>query len=181
MKIIGISGSLRKESHHTILLHNAAELLPDGVELEVLSLAGFPLFNSDLEAEGVPQAIVDVEKAISEADGVLFASPEYNGSYSGVLKNAIDWFSRPPMRVLVEKPVAIVGASPGRLGTARAQVQLASLLHMLNARVLSKPDVLISRVNAKFNADGRLVDEETRDLFAHLLNTFVKYIERLKQ
>jgi chromate reductase len=180
MKIVGISGSLRKDSHHSALLRNAADLVPEGVEFEILDISDFPFFNSDLEAVGVPEAVLHVERAISDSDGVLFASPEYNGSYSGILKNAIDWFSRPPLRVLVEKPVALVGASPGRLGTARAQVHLASLLHSLNARVLSKPEVLISRVNSKVDDSGSLIDEETRGLYGHMLHAFVDHIKRLQ-
>ena len=179
MKIVGISGSLRTGSVNTALLHNAADLLPEGVELEVIDMNVFPLFNQDIEKDGLPEELLAVQKTIAEADGVLIASPEYNYSYTGVLKNAIDWLSRPPYRALNEKPVAIVGASPGQFGTARGQYQLRGLLHGINAHVLSKPEVLIGGSMSKFSEDGKLVDQKTRDFYASMLETFVQYINRM--
>lgn len=179
MTIVGLSGSLRKDSKNTSLLYTAQELLPEGVNIEVVDMSVFPLFNQDIEKEGLPPELDAVQRQIAAADGVLIASPEYNHSYTGVLKNAIDWLSRPPHRPLNEKPVAIVGASPGQFGTARGQFQLRGLLHAINSHVLPKPEVLISGSMQKINAEGKLVDEQTREFYAAMLKAFVQYVNLL--
>lgn len=179
MNIVGLSGSLRNNSKNTSLLYTAQELLPDGVSIDIIDMSIFPLFNQDIENVGLPTGLDAVERQIAAADGVLIASPEYNHSYTGVLKNAIDWLSRPPHRALNEMPVAIVGASPGQFGTARGQFQLRGLLHAINSHVLPKPEVLISGSNQKINAEGKLVDEQTREFYAAMLASFVQYIKLL--
>ncbi len=178
MKIIGISGSLRQRSFNTALLRAASELLPHEVELEVVDLSPFPLYNSELDTDGPPEAVRAVEQKIAAADGVLIASPEYNHSYSGVLKNAIDWISRPPIRALAEKPVAVIGASPGRYGTARGQMNTRQLLHAIGAYVLPKPELLVTQAPSKFDRDLRLTDEDTIHVYRSVLEAFVSFIHR---
>ena len=176
MKIIGISGSLRQDSYNTGLLRTASLLLPPEVDFEVLDISVFPLYNSDIERKGLTDAISVAEHAIADADGVLFATPEYNYSYSGVLKNAIDWISRPPLSALSEKPVAVIGASPGRYGTARGQMNLSQLLHSINAHVLPKPELLVTDASSKFDKNRILIDEATLHVYQTLLNKFTDYI-----
>ena len=177
MKIIGISGSLRERSYNTALLRAAASLLPPEVEFEIVDLSPFPFYNGDNDKQGPPAAVREVEQRIAEADGVLFASPEYNHSYSGVLKNAIDWISRPPIRALSEKPVAVIGASPGRYGTARGQMNLRQLLHAIGSYVLPKPELLVVKAPTMFNEDLELVDEDTLRVYRSLLEQFVAFID----
>ena len=177
MKIIGISGSLRKRSFNTGLLHSAARLLPEGVEFEIVDLSPFPFYNADLDTDGPPEAVRVVERKIAEANGVLIASPEYNHSYSGVLKNAIDWISRPPIRALSEKPVAVVGATPGRYGTARGQANTRQLLHAIGAYVLPKPELLVTEAPKKFSEERQLIDDDTIRVYRSLLEKFVAYID----
>ena len=177
MKIIGISGSLRQRSFNTGLLASAAQLLPDGIEFEIVDLSAFPFYNADLDTDGPPEAVRIVERRIADADGVLIASPEYNHSYSGVLKNAIDWISRPPIRALSEKPVAVIGATPGRYGTARGQANTRQLLHAIGAYVLPKPELLVTQAPVKFGEDRRLVDEDTIKVYRSLLEKFVSFID----
>jgi len=177
MKIIGISGSLRQRSFNTALLYAAARLLPETVELEVIDLSPFPFYNGDLDTDGPPEAVRAVERKIAEADGVLIASPEYNHSYSGVLKNAIDWISRPPIRALSEKPVAVIGATPGRFGTARGQMNTRQLLHAIGAYVLPKPELLVTQAPIKFDDERQLTDEDTIRVYRTLLENFVRYID----
>jgi chromate reductase len=128
MKILGISGSLRKESFNTRLLHVAQTLAPAGVTIEVFDLAPIPLYNEDVRAAGYPPPVAALREAIRGADALLFATPEYNYSVSGVLKNAIDWASRPPDVPLLDKPAAVMGASTGLNGTVRAQFHLRQIL-----------------------------------------------------
>ena len=177
MKIIGISGSLRQRSFNTALLHAAARLLPEDVEFEIVDLSPFPFYNADLDTDGPPAAVREVERKIADSHGVLIASPEYNHSYSGVLKNAIDWISRPPIRALSEKPVAVVGATPGRYGTARGQMNTRQLLHAIGAYVLPKPELLVTQAPMKFDEDRQLVDEDTIKVYRSLLEKFVSYID----
>ena len=169
-RILGISGSLRKRSYNRALLQAARELAPEGVEVEEFDLAAIPLFDPDVEAAGDPPPVAALRDAVRNADALLFATPEYNRGTSGVLKNAIDWLSRPAMAsVLRWKPVAVMGASTGRGGTRRAQQQVRDALLFPGAIVLDEPEVAVPLAWERFEEDGRLVDEKVRDSIRALL------------
>jgi chromate reductase, NAD(P)H dehydrogenase (quinone) len=170
MRILGIAGSLREGSYNRALLRTARELLPEGVELVDHDVRALPFYDGDVEAAGDPEAVVRFKQAIREADAILIATPEYNRGVPGVLKNAIDWASRPPLASpLTGKPVAVMGASTGRGGTARAQEQLRAALEFSRATVLEQPEVLVPEAFMRFDEHGELVDEQTRDEIAALL------------
>jgi chromate reductase len=171
--ILGISGSLRRDSYNTSLLHAAGELLPEGVTLEICNIADIPLFNQDDEAD-TPESVRRFKVRIAAADALLIATPEYNASIPGVLKNAIDWASRPPERVLDGKPGAILGAAPGQFGTIRAQLHLRQILTHVNMQLINKPEVYILQAKSKFDADGRLTDETSRGFVRDLLANLVQ-------
>lgn len=164
LRVLGIPGSLRGGSYNRRLLEAARELAPEGIEVEIFDLRGIPLYDGDVDTDRArPEAVARLKAAIRDADAVLFATPEYNHSVPGVLKNAIDWASRPAGRSpLRGKPVAMMGASPGTIGTARAQLHLESVLLATLARPLPHPGVLVGGAKDKFDADGRLVHESTR-------------------
>ena len=163
MKMLGVSGSLREGSHNTLLLRGAAELLPAGVELELWhGLRDVPPYDEDDDVEPAPAAVAAFRDAIAAADGVVFSTPEYNSSVPGVLKNALDWASRPyatnPFR---NKPVAIFGATPGAFGAVWAQADLKKIVGAMGARAL-EVQVAVGQAPEKFDADGRLTDDEIR-------------------
>ncbi len=160
--ILGISGSLRERSYNTALLAEARRLAPDGIELEIADLTGIPLYNRDLEAaDGYPGPVADFREAIRRSEAILIATPEYNFSVTGVLKNALDWASRGSDSPLNDKVAAVMGAG-GRLGTARAQLHLREIL--IHNRVLVLPrELLIGRASQQFDEDLRLKDGEMRD------------------
>lgn len=165
IKLIGISGSLRKESFNTKLLRAAVELAPEGVSLEMYSIADIPLFNEDLEppaAANYPDAVVRFREAIAKADGVVFVSPEYNYSIPGVLKNAIDWASRGKDSPIIGKPVSLMGATPGPWGTTRMHMAFQPVFHTLNVKAVHKPEVYVANAKDKFDTDGRLTDEAAK-------------------
>jgi chromate reductase len=169
MKVLGISGSLRERSYNTMALRAAQKLAPEGVEITIADLRDVPIFNQDVRAHGEPAAVQSLKAQVREADAVLFACPEYNYSIPGVLKNALDWLSLPPDAPFDGKPVAIMGASPGSLGTSRAQYHLRQVLLFLNTFTVSKPEVFIGSAQTKFNENGELVDAATGDHIAGLL------------
>jgi chromate reductase len=174
MRILGIAGSLRERSYNRALLRAARELLPEGVELVDYDVRGLPFYDGDVEAAGDPEAVVRFKQAIREADAVLIATPEYNRGVPGVLKNAIDWASRPPLASpLTGKPVAVMGASTGRGGTARAQEQLRAALEFSRATVVEQPEVLVPEAFMRFDEQGELVDDGIRGELAELLDTLV--------
>jgi chromate reductase len=160
MKILGISGSLRRGSYNTSLLGAAAGLLPDDVEFELWGgLKAVPPYDEDDDTEEAPAAVAALRKAIAGADGVLIATPEYNSSVPGQLKNAIDWASRPPAtNPLRNKPVAVVGASTGAFGAVWSQAELRKVLAATGARVV-EGEVAVGHAPTRFDEDGRLVDE----------------------
>ncbi len=169
-RVLGISGSLRERSYNRALLQAARELAPDGVEIEEFDLAAIPLYNPDVEAAGDPQPVAALRDAVRNADALLFATPEDNRGTSGVLKNTIDWLSRPAMAsVLRWKPTAVIGASTGRGGTRRAQQQVRDALLFPGAIVLDEPEVAVPLAWEHFDEDGRLVDERTRESIRALL------------
>ena len=170
MRVLGIPGSLRAGSTNRGLLRAAHELAPSVVELELFDLRALPPYDGDVEAAGDPGLVRRWKQAIREADALLIATPEYNRGIPGVLKNAIDWASRPALApVLAGKPVAIMGASTGMGGTANAQRQLREALGFPRAQVLEEPKVLVASSYEKFGADGHLVDEKTREQIADLV------------
>jgi chromate reductase, NAD(P)H dehydrogenase (quinone) len=173
MKILGFSGSLRKDSFNTAALRAAQQLVPAGSALEIFSLAEIPIYNEDLRDKGVPASVQKFRDAIRAADAVLIACPEYNYSFSGVLKNAIDWASRPPEQPFDGKKIALMGASPGMLGTARAQYQLRQVFIFMNGKVLNRPEVFIAAADKKFDDKGNLTDEKTREVIGKLLTALI--------
>lgn len=175
--VVGFAGSLRRSSYNRALLRAATELAPPTLHIVTHELDGIPLYNGDIEAAGVPPSVVQLRDAIRQADGLLVATPEYNHGVPGVLKNAIDWLSRPPGdSSLNGKIAALMGASPGMTGTARAQSQLRQAFVFTNTYALLQPEVLVARAHEKFDADGRLVHQATRDFFATFLQRFADLI-----
>jgi chromate reductase len=178
---LGIAGSLRRLSFNRGLIRAAVELAPDGITVIPYDFSEVPLFDADIEAEGDPEPVARFKRAIAEADGLLIATPEYNHCVPGVLKNAIDWVSRPPRAsVLTEKPVAIMGAATGAGGTARAQAQLRDGLTYTNGYVLPLPELLVPLASQKFDADGDLTDPEARRQVVDLLKAFAAWTRRLR-
>jgi chromate reductase len=181
VKILGIAGSLRKGSYNRAALRAAQKLVPDNARLEIFELDGIPPFNQDLEMQP-PQAVSELKSKVRSADAILFVTPEYNYSISGVLKNAIDWGSRPYGDSAWEgKPAAIMGASIGMMGTVRAQYHLRQMFVFLNMYALNRPEVMIPRAADKFDAQGNLIDNDTRERIRELLSALVVWAIRLKQ
>jgi chromate reductase len=173
--ILGISGSLRKGSYNSGLLRAAARLLPEDVSLDIFSLAEIPLFNQDLETDP-PRPVREFRSRIAAAGGLLIATPEYNASVTGVLKNALDWASRPPRQsVLRGKFAAMMGAG-GIRGTARSQAHLRTIAEVLRLQVLEQPEVLVARAWEKFDRYGDLMDEPTREQVRALVTVFVEVL-----
>ena len=177
--VAGIAGSLRRGSFNRGLLRAAAESAPDGMAIESLEIRDLPLYDADLDVEGGPEAVQEFKAAILMADGILIATPEYNYSLPGVLKNALDWASRAPERALQNKPVAIVGATPGRWGTVRSQLALRQVLTFPACRVMPGPMMTIAGAREHFDGDGNLTDAETRAQLAAVLEAFETWIRRV--
>ena len=167
--VLAICGSLRAGSYNKAALRTAIELKPPGMTIETADIGSFPLYNEDVRAQGFPPPVERFRRQIAAADGLLFVTPEYNYSISGVLKNAIDWASRPPDQPFAGKPVAIMGAGAGMAGTARAQYDLRRCCVFLDMHPLNKPEVLIGQAQTKFDADGHFTDEVGRGLIRDLL------------
>jgi len=174
VSVLGICGSLRKGSFNLAALRTAIELRPPGMEVTVADISQIPLYDEDVRAQGFPAPVETRRQQIKAADALLFSCPEYNYSMSGVLKNAIDWASRPPDQPFAGKPAAIIGAAAGMAGSARAQGDLRRSMVFLDMHPVNKPEVLIGQAQTKFDADGRLTDEVgrnlIRDLMANLAN-----------
>jgi len=179
MKVIGISGSLRAGSYNTMALKAAQKLAPAGIEVEIAGIADIPLYNDDVRAAAEPEAVAALKAKIRAADGVLLVTPEYNFSIPGVLKNTLDWMSRPPEPPFDGKPVAIMGASPGPVGTARVQYHLRQVLVFMNTFTVNKPEVFISQCASRFNAQGELTDEATAKFITDLLVSLKALKERV--
>ena len=176
-RLVGIGGSLRVGSYNLGLLRAAAGLMPEGSSLEVHSIRGVPLYDADEEEQsGIPTAVTTLKEALAKADGLVLATPEYNNAMPGVLKNAIDWMSRPPAdsaRVFAGKPVALIGASPGGFGTILAQDSWLAVLRTLGTRPWFGRKHYVARAGALFDADGNLTDEKARELLRGYLADFV--------
>jgi chromate reductase, NAD(P)H dehydrogenase (quinone) len=180
--VCGIAGSLRRDSYNRALLRAAQELAPDGMEIRIFdSLAEVPPYNADVEAEGDPGPVTALKDAIKSADALLIATPEYNHGVPGVLKNAIDWASRPARgSVLTGKPTAILGASPGVTGTARAQTQLRQAFVFTGTPALLQPEILVYRAGEKFDDSGSLTDAKTRKFVRRLLEELAAWTRLLR-
>ncbi len=182
MNILAFAGSLRNGSLNKSLLRAAEELAPENLTITIFDLDEIPLFNSDLEAEGDPKRVTEFKEAIRQADGILIASPEYNHGMTGITKNAIDWASRPPKDpVMRYKPVGIMGASPGITGTARSQEQVRQALKALGAYCMPSPELLLFRAREKFDENGVLTDESTRNFLSKYLNAFSEWVENFSK
>lgn len=181
IRILGIAGSLRETSYNRGALRAAAELVPDGAEIETFDIGTLPLFNQDHE-RNPPAAVTEFKQKIREADAILFATPEYNYGVPGVLKNAIDCASRPyGDSAWNGKPAAIMGASIGNIATARAQYDLRKMMVFLNMFPINQPEVMIGTAGDKFDDEGRLVDETTKDIIQKQLQALVDWTRRLSE
>ena len=169
LTVLALSGSLREKSYNTALLHEACRLAPAGMTVDIASIREIPLYDADLEAHGFPQAVTALSARVKSADALLIATPEYNFSIPGVLKNDIDWLSRPPLdAALVRKPVAIVGAG-GRLGSARAQYHLRQVCGCLSMLPVPRPEIFVLNAWEKFDGEGRLKDDVVAKQVGELL------------
>jgi len=166
MKIVGISGSLRQKSFNTGLITAMQKLASAEVTVELIDYREFPFYDQDVNELGLPKSVEQVAQQIQQADAIIIATPEYNYSVPGVLKNALDWLSRVPSEPFNGKPLAIIGASPSFMGTARAQMHLRQMVQYMNPNVLNRPEVLVTNAYEKFDEQGALHDEKTRQ---HLL------------
>jgi chromate reductase, NAD(P)H dehydrogenase (quinone) len=179
-KLIGISGSLREGSYNSALLRAAATMMPEGAELVLGTIRGIPLYDADLEAtDGIPAAVAGLKDAIAAADGLIIATPEYNNSMPGVLKNAIDWLSRPPAdipRVFGGKPVALMGASPGGFGTILSQNAWLPVLRTLGTQPWFGGRLMVSRAQKVFDDKGAMTDAAIQEQLKNFLDGFVKSI-----
>ena len=179
---MGLCGSLRRGSFNRMALRAAAELVPAGMSIDIYDgLADIPPYNDDVREKGYPANVQALRDRIAAADAVLFVTPEYNYSVPGILKNAIDWASRPPSQPFDGKPVAIMGASMGLFGTARAQYHLRQTCVFINAFPVNRPEVMIAQAQNKFDKDGRLTDEPTRKFIGDLLVSLADWTRRLKR
>jgi chromate reductase len=178
-RIVAFAGSLRRGSFNRALIRAAQELAPEGMTIEPVEIGELPFYNADVEAEGDPSSVAAFKAALHQCDGILIATPEYNDGIPAVLGNAMDWGSRLPGRSpLSGKPVALVGASPSQVGTARAQLHLRQILSHVQARVLPPPELLVSKAHERFDTALRLKDEGTRKVLGDLLARFGRWIAR---
>jgi chromate reductase, NAD(P)H dehydrogenase (quinone) len=180
--VLGIAGSLRRTSYNRGLIRAAVEAAPSGIEIRPFELDAIPMFNADVEALGDPPPVAAFKAAIAGCEALLIASPEYNHCIPGVLKNAIDWASRPARRsAWTGTPVAIMGASTGAGGTARAQAHLRDGLAYTNGYVLPLPEVLVGNAGARFDEDGNLTDDNTKEEIHDLLVALKAWTRRMRQ
>ena len=181
MKIIALSGALRHASYNTALLRAAIELAPAGVSIELRTLHGIPLYDGDVEAQGIPEAVTRLREDIRAADALLIGTPEYNHSIPGVLKNGLDWLSRPPAegaKLFNGKPTAVVGASPGGFGTVRSQAALLPVLHAFGSDLWMAGELLVSKAGGVFDADGKLVDDKVRGQLQQFVQGFADFVKK---
>ncbi|MEO5925631.1 MAG: NAD(P)H-dependent oxidoreductase [Bryobacteraceae bacterium] len=180
MRILGIPGSLRKQSYNLGALKAAQQLAPAGVTIDIFDLNGIPVYNQDLDATP-PARVTEFKAAIRAADAILFSTPEYNYSIPGVLKNAIDWASRPyGDSAWLGKPAAVMGATVGQIGTARAQYHLRQTFVFLNMPALNQPEVMIGNAGQRFDKDGNLTDDATKEFIRKQVEALVEWTKRLQ-
>jgi chromate reductase len=179
VKILGIAGSLRKASYNRAALRAAQALVPEGATIEIFELNGIPPYNQDEEMHP-PAKVSELKTRIRAADAILIATPEYNYSVPGVLKNAIDWASRPPEQPFAGKPMGVIGASGGPGGTMRAQYHLRQIAVFLDMHPINKPELFVRSAGTVFDAAGKLTDEPTRALLAKYLESLAAWTRRLR-
>jgi len=181
VRILGMAGSLRRDSYNRAALRAAVQLAPEDASIEIFELDGLPGFNQD-EEQNPPDKVVELKRRIRGSDAILFVTPEYNYSVPGVLKNAIDWASRPyGDSAWNGKPAAIMGASIGAIGTGRAQYHLRQMMVFLNMFPINQPEVMIGNASERFDAQGNLTDEATREFIRQLLKSLVAWTRRIGQ
>ena len=181
--VLGFSGSLRRASYNSAALRAAVELVPEGMTIETFDLSPIPFYNEDLRSKGMPEPVRNFRDRITAADALLIATPEYNYSIPGVLKNALDWASRPDSNGFLPldgKPIAIMGASPGNFGTVRGQLHLRQVFVYTNSPVVNKPEVLIFNCKSKFDEKLRLKDETTRGFISDLLVSLAELTRKVQ-
>lgn len=182
IRLLGICGSLRKGSFNRRLLQAAREELPEGARLDLADIGAVPIYDGDVESAGFPASVLRLKEQIRAADALVIATPEYNYSVPGALKNALDWCSRPPQENPFRgKPLAIMGASQGLLGTVRAQYHLRQIAVSLDMHVLNRPEVMLGQAEAKFDAQGRLSDDKARELVHKLMVALAGWTRRLRE
>jgi chromate reductase len=181
ISVLGICGSLRAGSFNRAALNTAIELKPAGMEVTIADISQIPLYNEDVRAESFPPPVETLRQRIKAADALLFACPEYNYGLSGVLKNTIDWVSRPPDQPFAGKPCAILGASPAMAGSARGQLNLRQMMVFLDMHPLNKPEVLIFQAHQKFDANGALTDDVARGLIGDQMAALLRWTRLLSQ
>lgn len=174
--VLGISGSLRLGSYNTALLRAAQELAPADMNIVTTGIEAVPLYNADTQTQGFPESVLSLAEAVRKSDGVLIATPEYNYSIPGVLKNTIDWLSRVDDQPFATKPIALMGASMGAQGTSRAQYHLRQVFVFLDGRVMNRPEVFVGAAHTKMDESGTLIDEDTRKFLASYLETFLAWL-----
>jgi chromate reductase, NAD(P)H dehydrogenase (quinone) len=183
-QLVGLSGSLRKGSYNTMLLKAASQLLPFDVSMEIISIEDIPLYNADLDlpsAKQRPKPVEHFRKILTDADGILISSPEYNYSIPGGLKNAIDWASRGEDSPLLRKPVAVIGATTGLWGTTRMQLAFHNVFLFLDMKPVYKPEVLVAQAEKKFDKTGNLIDEMSKKLLKQKLEALKEMIQLQSQ
>jgi NAD(P)H-dependent FMN reductase len=183
-KVLGISGSLRRGSYNSALLKAATALMPEGATLEVASIRGVPLYDGDVEAQGIPPSVNQLKEAVVAADGVLLVTPEYNNGIPGVFKNTIDWLSRPPTdarRVFGGRRFALIGASPGPFGTVMSQAAWLPVLRTLGAQLWTGGRLQVARANNVFGEGGALKDAAIEEALKQFLAGYVAYLRRVPQ
>lgn len=180
MKVLAFSGSLRQASFNSGLIRAASELAPQGVVIAQADISAVPLYNGDDDGDNKPAAVDHLAQQVIQADALLFATPEYNYSIPGVLKNAIDWLSRVPGSIFAGKSAAIMGASMGGMGTSRSQYHLRQVLVYLDVHPLNKPEVFVSAAHQKCDANGDLADEKTREMIAKQMQALKDWHDQLK-
>jgi chromate reductase len=181
MKIIALSGALRRASYNTALLRAAQALAPAGVTIELRTLHGIPLYDGDVEAEGIPPAVTDLREAIRAADALLISTPEYNNAIPGVLKNGLDWLSRPSgegAKLFGAKPTGLIGATPGGFGTVQSQDALLSVLRSFGNDFWMGGRLMVSRAGTVFDADGQLVDDKVRAQLQQFVAGFAEFVQK---
>ncbi|HXY96515.1 MAG TPA: NADPH-dependent FMN reductase [Steroidobacteraceae bacterium] len=181
VKLLGISGSLRRASYNSALLRAATRLMPPGAELAVASIRDIPLYDGDTEAQGIPAAVAQLKEAVAAAAGVLLVTPEYNNSIPGVFKNAIDWLSRPSAdikRVFTGRPFAVIGASPGGFGTSLSQAAWLPVLRTLGVQFWSGGRLQVSRAGSVFDQAGNLEDSSVQEQLRQFLAGYVTFVQR---
>jgi len=184
IQLVGMSGSLRKGSYNTMLLKAAVKLLPADVSMDIISIEDIPLYNADLDlpaAKQRPESVEHFRKMVTDADGILISSPEYNYSIPGGLKNAIDWASRGEDSPLLRKPIAVIGATTGLWGTARMQLSFHNVFLFLDMKPVYKPEVLVAQAEKKFDREGNLIDEMAKKLLRQKLEALKEMIHLQSQ